>query len=44
MKAELPILAGISTHAAYPDTAFLPEPAADLAPNPQPANGIPPKP
>jgi len=33
MKAELPILATISTHAAYPDTAFLPEPATDLAPD-----------
>jgi hypothetical protein len=44
MKAELPILAGISTHAAYPDTAFLPEPAADLAPNPQPESATPDKP
>ncbi len=32
MQAELPILQKISTKAAYPDTAFLPEPAADLAP------------
>jgi hypothetical protein len=32
VKADLPILQTISTHAAYPDTAFLPEPTADLAP------------
>jgi hypothetical protein len=32
VQADLPILQTISTHAAYPDTAFLPEPAADLAP------------
>jgi uncharacterized protein (DUF433 family) len=37
MTAELPILQTISTHAAYPDTAFLPEPSSDLAPNPTPA-------
>lgn len=36
MVAELPILRNISTHAAYPDTAFLPEPSTDLAPNPRP--------
>jgi hypothetical protein len=36
MQAELPILRTISTHAAYPDTAFLPEPSSDLAPNPAP--------
>jgi hypothetical protein len=36
MQAELPILAGISTHAAYPDTAFLPEPVEDAAPAPAP--------
>jgi hypothetical protein len=36
MEAELTILQTISTKAAYPDTAFLPEPAADLAPDPQP--------
>ena len=33
MQAELPILQAISTKAAYPETAFLPEPAADLAPS-----------
>jgi uncharacterized protein (DUF433 family) len=32
MQAELPILTTISTHAAYPDTAFLPEPTEDAAP------------
>jgi uncharacterized protein (DUF433 family) len=36
MEAELTILQTISTKAAYPDTAFLPEPASDLAPDPQP--------
>jgi hypothetical protein len=36
MQAELPILINISTHAAYPDTAFLPEPAKDGAPAPAP--------
>ena len=34
MQAELPILINISTHAAYPETAFLPEPAEDAAPVP----------
>jgi hypothetical protein len=33
VRVDLPILQTISTKAAYPDTAFLPEPAADLAPN-----------
>ena len=37
MQAELPILTTISTHAAYPDTAFLPEPVEDAAPAPAPA-------
>ena len=37
MQAELPILRAISTHAAYPDTAFLPEPTEDAAPAPAPA-------
>jgi len=41
VEAELPILRNISTKAQYPDTAFLPEPAADRpdgAPGPsQPA-------
>src|SRR5208283_5159974 len=37
MQAELPILTTISTHAAYPDTAFLPEPTEDAAPAPAPA-------
>lgn len=32
MQTDLPILRTISTKAAYPETAFLPEPAADLAP------------
>jgi hypothetical protein len=32
VQADLPILRAISTHAAYPASAFLPEPAADLAP------------
>jgi len=36
MQAELPILNTISTHAAYPDTAFLPEPDEDAAPAPAP--------
>jgi hypothetical protein len=36
MQAELPILTTISTHAAYPDTAFLPEPTEDAAPAPAP--------
>jgi hypothetical protein len=35
VKADLPILQTISTKAAYPDTAFLPEPAADLPPDPK---------
>jgi hypothetical protein len=35
VQAELAILATISTHAAYPETAFLPGPAADSA-APQP--------
>jgi hypothetical protein len=37
MEAELPILVNISTHAAYPDTAFLPEPTQDAGPAPAPA-------
>jgi hypothetical protein len=41
MKAELPILTTISTHAEYPDTAFLPEPDEDAAPNPQPGSSTP---
>jgi uncharacterized protein (DUF433 family) len=36
MKAELPILATISTHAAYPETSFLPEPTVDTPPAAQP--------
>jgi uncharacterized protein (DUF433 family) len=36
MQAELPILVNISTNAAYPDTAFLPEPTQDAAPAPAP--------
>jgi len=44
MQAELPTLNTISTHAEYPDTAFLPEPDADLAPNPQPGTSTPPSP
>jgi len=37
VQADLPILQTISTHAAYPETAFLPEPPADsVAPNPRP--------
>jgi hypothetical protein len=36
MQAELPVLVTISTQAAYPDTAFLPEPANDAAPAPPP--------
>jgi hypothetical protein len=35
VQADLPILNSISTHAAYPETAFLPEPAADLPPDPK---------
>jgi hypothetical protein len=51
MQADLPILQTISTKAQYPDTAFLPEPEADLPPDakqpnptaPQtPASGEPP--
>jgi len=42
MKAELPILTTISTHAEYPDTAFLPEPDQDAAPNPQSGSSTPP--
>ena len=42
MQAELPILKTISTHAEYPDTAFLPEPDQDAAPNPQPGSSTPP--
>jgi hypothetical protein len=34
MQSELPTLRTVSTKAAYPETAFLPEPASDLAPNP----------
>ena len=37
VQADLPILQSISTKAAYPDTAFLPEPDEDKAPNPQAA-------
>lgn len=33
VNADLPVLATISTQAQYPDTAFLPEPDADLAPD-----------
>ena len=49
VQAELPILQTISTKAAYPDTAFLPEPAADLAPAsantaPEPQSPAPTKP
>lgn len=33
VAADLPVLQTISTHAQYPDTAFLPEPDADLAPD-----------
>ncbi len=44
MKAELPILTTISTHAEYPDTAFLPEPDEDAAPNPQPGSSTSPSP
>jgi hypothetical protein len=33
VQADLPILQTISTKAAYPDTAFLPEPTDDMAPN-----------
>jgi hypothetical protein len=33
VQADLPVLQNISTKAAYPDTAFLPEPTNDLAPN-----------
>ena len=32
VHADLPILQTVSTRAQYPDTAFLPEPDADLAP------------
>ncbi|MDP9052341.1 MAG: zinc dependent phospholipase C family protein [Acidobacteriota bacterium] len=33
VMADLPILQTISTRAAYPDSAFLPEPTNDMAPN-----------
>ena len=36
VQADLPILQTISTKAAYPDSAFLPEPDQAKAPNPQP--------
>ena len=32
VQADLPILRGISTRAAYPDTAFLPQPDSDKPP------------
>jgi Zinc dependent phospholipase C len=35
VQADLPILQTISTNAAYPDTAFLPEPDEDKSPDPQ---------
>jgi hypothetical protein len=35
VEADLPILQSISTNAAYPDTAFLPEPDEDKSPAPQ---------
>ncbi|MDP9039856.1 MAG: zinc dependent phospholipase C family protein [Acidobacteriota bacterium] len=35
VAVDLPILRTISTKAQYPDTAFLPEPEADLAPDEQ---------
>ena len=35
VQADLPILQTISTKAQYPDSAFLPEPDASKAPNPQ---------
>jgi hypothetical protein len=35
VQADLPILKSVSTHAEYPETAFLPEPAADLPPDPK---------
>ena len=35
VQADLPILQGISTKAAYPETAFLPQPDEDKAPAPQ---------
>jgi uncharacterized protein (DUF433 family) len=41
VQADLPILRTISTKAAYPETAFLPEPEADLAPNPVPQSQSP---
>ena len=37
VQADLPILQTISTNAAYPDTAFLPQPDEDKAPDPQSA-------
>lgn len=33
VKQDLPVLQGISTRAAYPESAFLPEPTADLPPD-----------
>jgi hypothetical protein len=33
VQADLPILQTISTRAAYPETAFLPEPTTDMAPH-----------
>jgi hypothetical protein len=35
VQADLPILKSVSTRAEYPETAFLPEPAADLPPDPK---------
>lgn len=38
VQADLPILRTISTKAAYPESAFLPEPDEAKAPDPQPAS------
>jgi len=41
VRADLPILQAISTRAAYPDTAFLPEPDADKPSDAQPTTEAP---
>jgi hypothetical protein len=44
VQSDLPILQTISTKAAYPDTAFLPEPNADTPPTRNPPPKFPPPP
>ncbi|HEY4379236.1 MAG TPA: zinc dependent phospholipase C family protein [Acidobacteriaceae bacterium] len=44
VQADLPVLQGISTKAAYPDSAFLPQPDEDKAPDQQGTTPDPPPP